>query len=112
MRDVGYDPVGGLAIEIHDPYDLADVPDRGIEDRFPDRALIELGVADERVLASPIRYPGDGLHIAPRDRTPNGRRRTDAHGACRVVHRVWVFRPARVALQAAEFAQLSQIRLI
>ena len=44
----GDDPVETLAVEVDDPDDVAEPLDRLLGDRFPDIALVELGIADER----------------------------------------------------------------
>ena len=77
-RDVRDDAIQRLAVEIDDPQHLAEVRDHRVDQRLPDRALVELGVADQRDLPTALRHvevPGD---VAVRERAPDRRRRTDA----------------------------------
>ena len=88
--DVGHDAVQRLAVEVDDPQHLAQVRDDRVDERLPDRALVELGVADQRDLASALRHvevPGD---VAVRERAPDRRGRPDPHRAGREVDRVGV----------------------
>ena len=103
--DVGHDPVEALPVEVDDPAHLAEVLHHRVEDRLPAGALVQLGVADDRVLA-----PGARAHVAPRQRTPDRGGGADADGAGGVVDGVRVLRPARVALQPAESPQRLQLR--
>ena len=52
-RDIRHDPVERLPVDVDDPQHLAELRDQRVDDRLPDRALVELGVADERDLAPP-----------------------------------------------------------
>ena len=52
------------------------------------------------------------LEVPARDRAPDRRGRADADGAGRVVDRVGVLRPARVALEPAERAQRLEVGLL
>ena len=106
---VGHDAVERLPVEVDDPQHLAEPRDHGIDERLPDRALVELGVADERDLAAALRHvevPGD---VALRDRAPERRGRADPDGARREVDDARILGPARVALQSAELAQPRQV---
>ena len=51
-RDVRHDTVERLAVEVDDPDDLAEVGHGRVEHRLPHRALVELGIADQAVLAA------------------------------------------------------------
>ena len=90
-------------------------PSRGdhrVDERLPDRALVELGVADERDLAPALRHvevPGD---VAVGDRAPERRGGADADRARREVDGAGVLGPARVALQPAELAQRRQVAAV
>ena len=75
--DVGHDPVERLAVEVDDPEDLAEARDHRVDERFPDRPLVELGVAEDRDLApaaGDVEVPGD---VTVGERAPHGRRRAD-----------------------------------
>ena len=48
--DVGHDAVERLAVEVDDPQHLAEPRDDRVDERLPDRALVELGVAEQRDL--------------------------------------------------------------
>ena len=54
-RDVGHHPVQRLPVHVDDPDDLTQFGHRRVEDRLPHRALVEFGIADERVLAAACR---------------------------------------------------------
>ena len=102
--DVGHDPVEALPVEVDDPADLAEVLHHRVEDRLPAGAFVQLGVADQRVWR-----PVPGAHVAAGQRAPDRGGGADADRAGGVVDGVGVFRPARVALQAAELAQGFQL---
>ena len=108
-RDVRHDAVERLAVEVDDPHHLAEPRHHRVGDRLPARALVELGVADQRDLAAADRHvevPGD---VAVRERAPDRRGRADADRAGRVVDRVGVLGARRVGLQPAELAQRRQV---
>ena len=87
-------------------------PRRGddrVDERLPDRALVELGVADQRDLAPALRHVEVAGDVAVRERAPDRRGRADADRAGREVDGVGVLGAARVALQAAELAQRRQV---
>ena len=108
--DVGHDAVQRLAVEVHDPHDLAQAGDHRVGDRLPAGALVELGVADQGDLAAAARHVEVARDVAVRERAPDRRGRAEADAAGGVVDRVRVLRPARVGLQPAVLAQLRQIR--
>ena len=111
--DVRHDAVERLPVQVDDPEHLAEMSDPGVGDRLPDGALVELGVAEQRDLAAHRRrLEPVVLEVTARDRAPHRRRRADPDRAGRVVDRVRVLGPARVALQAAELAQRLEIGLI
>ena len=58
--DVGDDAVERLAVEVDDPHHLAQARDHRVRDRLPARALVELGVADQRDLAAAARRRRSG----------------------------------------------------
>ena len=114
----GREPPGGdvrdhaverLAVEVDHPHDLAELRHHRVGDRLPDRALVELGVADQRDLAAAHRHVEVPGHVAVGERAPDRRRRPDPHRAGRVVHRVRVLGPRRIRLQPAERAQRRQV---
>lgn len=110
--DRGDDPVQGLAVEVDDPHHLAQLADHRVEDGLPDRALVELGVADQGVLPALPGTPEVGVDVAAGQRTPDRGGRADPHRAGRVVDRVGVLGPRRVGLQPAERAQRAQVALV
>ncbi len=89
--DVGHHPVERLPVEVDDPDDLAELAHHRVEHRLPARALVQLGVADQRVLAAACptsaRSRGD---VPAGQRTPDRRGGADADRAGRVVDRVGV----------------------
>ena len=110
--DVGHNPVERLAVEVDDPQHLAQARDDRIDDRLPARALIELGVADQRHLppsARDIEVTGD---VAMRERAPDRGGRPDPNRSGREVSRDRILEPARVALQPAELPQRRQVALV
>ena len=76
-----------------------------VGDRLPARALVELGVADQRDLAPADRHVEVAGDVAVGERAPDRRGGAEADRAGRVVDRVGVLRARRVGLQAAELAQ-------
>ena len=104
-RDVRHHAVERLAVEVDHPHDLAELGHHRVGHRLPDRALVELGVADQRDLAAAdrdVEVPG---HVAVGERAPHRRGRADADRPGRVVDRVGVLGPRRVRLEPAELAQ-------
>jgi hypothetical protein len=108
-RDVGDDPVEGLTVQVDDPHQLAERGDHRIDQRLPDRPLVELGVADQGHLAAGARRLEVIDDVAVGDRAPDRRGGADTDRAGGEVDRVGVLDPARVALQALEGAQLGEI---
>ena len=113
--DVGDHPVERLAVHVDDPDDLAQLGHHRVDDRLPAGPLVELGVAEQRVLAAGAADvaghvgPEVMADVAACDRTPYRRGGADADRAGGVVGRVRVLRAARVGLQAAQFAQPGQV---
>ena len=107
--DVGHDAVERLAVEVDDPHDLAELRHHRVGDRLPARALVELGVAEQRDLAPADRHVEVPRHVAVRERAPDRRGRADPDRAGRVVDGVGVLRARRVGLQPAELAQRLQV---
>ncbi len=64
--------------------------DHRIDERLPDRALVELGVAEQRDVAAALRHVEVAGDVAVRERAPDRRRRADADRAGREVDRVGV----------------------
>ena len=109
---VRHDAVERLPVEVDDPQHLAEARDHRVDERLPDRALVELGVADERDVAAALRHVEVPGHVALRDRAPERRCRTDADRPRREVDDARILGPARIALQAAELAQPRQVAAI
>jgi hypothetical protein len=107
--DVGHHAVERLAVEVDDPQHLAELRDARVGHRLPDGALVQLGVSDQRDLASHRgRAEPVGLQVAPSEGAPDRRRGPDADRAGGVVDRIWVLGAAGVALKSAEGAQRLQ----
>ena len=100
--DVGDDPVERLPVEVDHPHQLAERRDHRVDQRLPDRPLVELGVAEQGDLAAGPRRLEVVDDVAVGDRAPDRRGGADADRAGGEVDRVGVLGPARVALQAAE----------
>ena len=111
-RDVRHHAVQRLAVEVDDPHDLAQMGDHRIGDRLPARALVELGVAEQRDLAAAARHLEVPGHVAVRERAPDRRRRADADRAGRVVDGIGVLGAARVGLQPAVLAQRREVAAV
>ena len=107
--DVGHHAVERLAVEVDHPHDLAELGHHRIGDRLPDRALVELGVADQGDLAAADRDVEVAGHVAMGERAPHRRRGADADRPGRVVDRVGVLGPRGIRLQPAELAQRRQV---
>ena len=108
-RDVGDDAVQRLAVEVDDPQHLAQPRHHRVDDRLPDGALVELGVAQQRDLAPAARdveVPGD---VAMGHRAPDRRGGPDPDAPGRVVDGVGVLRAAGIGLKAAVLAQPRQV---
>ncbi len=110
----GHYAVQALAIQVDDPEYVAELcrRDGRVGDRFPDVALVELGVADQRHVAStrPVVAGAEmRLGVAVGERGEQGRRRAEPDRAGRDIDRVRVLGPARVRLQTVEVAQLGQV---
>jgi hypothetical protein len=110
--DVGHHPVERLAVEVDDPHDLAEVGDHRVDDRLPARALVELGVADQRDLAPADRRVEVSGDVAVRERAPDRRGGPESDRPGRVVHGVRVLHTGRVGLQAAVLAQRLEPRSV
>ncbi len=114
MRMPGHDPIQALAVEVDDHRHVPEVAQAVLEDRLPDVALVELGVADERDEA-PLGLLRDRVvevqaQVAIGERREHRGDGAQAHRARREVDRVGVLRPRRVGLQPAELAQPRQHR--
>ena len=108
-RDVGHDAVERLAVEVDDPQHFAEVGDHRVRDRLPDRALVELGVAEQRDLSPAHRDVEVARDVAVRDRTPDRSRRADPHRPRGVVDGVGVLRARGVGLEPAELPQRLEV---
>ena len=105
----GHDPVEALAVEVDDHRHVAELAEALLEDRLPDVALVELGVADERDEPA-LRLARDRVaevepQVAVGQRREHRRDRAQADRAGREVDRVGILGPRRVRLQPAELAQ-------
>ncbi len=76
-RHLGHDAVERLPVEVDDPQDLAQARHHRIDERLPDGAFIELGIAHERDMAAALRHVEVPGHVALGDRAPERRRRAD-----------------------------------
>ena len=111
--DQRHHPVQRLAVHVDDPDDLAEFGHAGVDDGLPDRALVEFGVAEQRILAARRAVSDEpAVQVPAGHRAPDRGGRADADGPGGVVDRIGVLDPARVALQAAERPQRRQVRLI
>ncbi len=111
-RDVRHDAVERLAVEVDDPHHLAELAHHRVRDRLPARALVELGVPDQRDLAAADRDVEVAGGVAVRDRAPDRRGGAEPDRAGRVVDRVRVLRPRRVGLQPAVLPQRREVRAV
>ena len=102
-------PVQRLPVEVDDPDALAQLGDHRVEHGLPDRALVQLGVADQRPLPAGAAGVEVALDVPAGQRTPDRGGRADADRAGRVVGRHRVLQPRRVALQPAELPQRGQV---
>ena len=111
--DHRHDAVERLAVEVDDPDRLLQPARRRVEDRLPDVALVELGVADQRdeAAAGPAEL-AVVVHVALHQRTEQRRGGAEPDRPGRVVDGDRILRPARVGLQAAEVAKRAQVRLV
>ena len=107
-RHARHHPVQGLPVEVDDPDHLAQAGDHRVLDCLPDRALVQFGVAEQRVLPSGAGV-AEARDIAAGDRAPHRGGGADADRTRRVVHRVGVLGAAGVALQTAEGPQRGQV---
>src|SRR5690606_26348714 len=109
--DVGHDPVQRLAVEVDDPYELAQLGDIGVEHGLPHGALVQLDVPDQRVLPPGSGAPEGDVDVASGHRDPDRRGRTGADRSGGVVDGIGVSDAARITLQTAELTQPRQVRL-
>jgi len=109
-RDVRHHPIQRLAIQIDNPQHLAQTRNHRINQRLPDRVLIQLRVAQQRDLTAALRHIEVPGHVAMRQRAPQRRRGSDPDASRREVDRVRVLGPRWVRLQPAERPQLGRYR--
>jgi hypothetical protein len=76
----GHDAVQRLAVEVDDPQHLAELGDHRVQDRLPDRALVQLGVPEQRVLPPGTRV---ARRRAPRRSAARARPRSAPSRRCR-----------------------------
>ena len=107
--DVRDDSVERLAVEVDDPQHLAEARHDRVDQRLPDRPLVELGVTQQRDLAASLRDLEVARHVAVRDGAPDRRGRSDPHRAGGEVGGHRILQPARVALQPTELTQRRQV---
>ena len=84
----------------------------GVDERLPHRPFVELGIADEGDVSAAGRNVEVAGDVPLGERAPDRGRGADADGAGGEVDRVGVFRPAGVALQAVEGAELGEVAAI
>ena len=107
---VGAGRVEALTVVVDDPPQVADVVLGALDDRLVDIALVELGIADQRdksaavLLLQPAVRGEIILHEAGEER--DGHAKSDRAG--REIDRDPVLGPARIALRAAEPAEILQ----
>ncbi len=107
--DAGHHAVQRLPVDVDDPQHVAQAVGRRVGHRFPDVALVQLGVADQR--DEPAARPRSEVRV---DIPPCGggkqrRGGAEADRPGREVHAVRVLGPAGVGLQAAERSQGRQV---
>jgi hypothetical protein len=79
--NLGHDAVERLAVDVDDPQHLAEPRDERVEQRFPDGALVKLGVADERDMTTALRHVEVPGYVAMRERAPDRRGSANPDGA-------------------------------
>ena len=77
----GDDAIEALAVEVHDPQNLAELSRHRVEQGLPDGTLIEFGVPDESDLTTANGNLKVARDIAMRQRAPDRRGRADADRA-------------------------------
>ena len=111
---VGDHTIEALAIDVDHPHHRPQTLQGRVGDRFPDVALVEFGVADERDEPGRIRRGGGALEM--RVDVPAGhggeqrRHRAEPDRAGGEVGHVRILRPAGVGLQTADLAQPREVR--
>ena len=105
---VGAGRVEALAVVVDDPPQVADVVLGALDDRFVDIALVELGIADQRDEAAAVLLvqPAVGGEIILHEAGEERDRDAEADRAGREIDRDPVLGPARIALRAAEAAEI------
>ena len=108
---VGAGRVEALAVVVDDPPQVADVVLGALDDGFVDVALVELGIADQRDEAAAVClvHPAVGGQIILHQAGEGGDRDAEADRAGREVDRDPVLGPARIALRAAEAAEILEL---
>jgi Lrp/AsnC family transcriptional regulator, leucine-responsive regulatory protein len=110
--DVGHDPVERLPVEVDDPQHLAEPRHHRVDQGLPDRALVQLRVAEQRDPPAALRHREVPGHVAVGDGAPDRGGRADADRPGGEVGGHRVLQPRRVALQPAELAQRRQVPLV
>jgi hypothetical protein len=106
----GDDAVEALAVGVDDEHHVAQALQRGVGDRLPHVALVELRVADEGDEAGGLLARSEvALHVAAGHRGEQRSDHAEPHRTGGEVGDVGVLGAARVALQAAELAQAEQV---
>ncbi len=108
--DAGHDPIEALAVEIHDPQQVAEPLQGVVQEGLPDAALVQLGIAHEGhetpLGQRPEVRPGVAVDGGGKGRGHGAQ----SHGARREVDRIGVLRPAGIGLDAPVGAQLRHVR--
>ncbi len=105
---VGDDPIEALPIDVHDPHDVAEPSKHLFSEGFPDVALVQLGVADHDDDALGRAHPTVVRDVLRGQRAEGGLDGAESHRARGDVDDPRILAPARIRLQAAEHAQVTQ----
>ncbi len=105
---VGAGRIEALAIVVDDPPQVADIVLRALDDRFIDIAFVELGITDQRDEAAAVGLvePAVRAEIILHEAGEEGDRDSEADRTGREVDGNLVLGPARIALRAAEAAEI------
>src|SRR5262249_31515708 len=99
------DVVQALAIDIHNPPQIAQAIGTRLSEGFWNIPFIDLGVTDQGDVAAWHSMPKVIADVALRQGAKNGCRRPQSYRSRRNGHAIRIFRAAGVGLQAAKIAQ-------
>jgi hypothetical protein len=108
----GLDPVEALAVHVHDPDEAGNLLEGRVHDRLPDRALVELGVAEVPEEPARRRLEPVGRQVLPHQGRVGGGGDAESHGPRGEVDVVGILRPARVRLEPLELPECREPRLV